>query len=156
MLLACLKGILSTPLPKLLVNTIRVSSLHNLDLDGKFCHGKYPRAEAYTSLLETHIGIICAWSSSLATAPSRAGFCANLKKGANFASQKYQVLCLFCPLTEHFRCKPSPSQESSWILLDHPDGGCSRPVHLCLGLLGYLVGITCILPTWFLSTSFID
>lgn len=97
---------LSTPLPKLLVNIIRVSSPHNLDLDGKFCHAEHLRAEPCTSLLETHISIICAWSSSLASAPSSAGFCEkkNLRKGKSEKRSKFcfsKIPSFVCALSSY-------------------------------------------------------
>lgn len=101
----CFKGILSTPLSKSLMNIIKVSSLHNLDLDGKFCHGKHPRAGPYISLLEIHINIICAWNSSSATAPSSTSFCAKSKKRSKISS---------------FVSLVSPFQTISEINLLHP------------------------------------
>lgn len=86
---ACLKGILSTPLPKSLVNIVRVSSLRNLDLHGKSCDTKHPGAGSCTSLPETPNSVIYVWSSSSTTAPAAQAFVKNLREAAT-----YQVLYL--------------------------------------------------------------
>lgn len=95
---ACLKGILSTPLPKSLVNIVRVSSLHNLDLDGEFCDAKRPGAGSCTSLPETTNSVIYVWSSSSTTAPAAQAFVKNLREAAI-----YQVLCLLWPPRRAFQ-----------------------------------------------------
>lgn len=95
---ACLKGILSTPLPKSLVNIVRVSSLHNLDLDGKFCDAKCPGAGSCTSLPETTNSVIYVWSSSSAAAPAAQAFVKYLREAAT-----YQVLCLVWPPCRAFQ-----------------------------------------------------
>lgn len=82
---ACLKGILSTPLPKSLVNIIRVSSLHNLGLDGNFCDAKHPGAGPCTSPLETPDSVIYVWRSSSTTEPSSTGFCVKSERSSRLS-----------------------------------------------------------------------
>lgn len=82
---ACLKGILSTPLPKSLVNIIRVSSLHNLGLDGNFCDAKHPGAGPCTSPLETPDSVIYVWRSSSTTEPSSTGFCVKPERSSRLS-----------------------------------------------------------------------
>lgn len=68
------------------MNIIKVSSLCSLDLDGKFCQRKHPRAGPSISLLDIPISIICTWSSSSATTPSSTGFRAKSERKRKISS----------------------------------------------------------------------
>lgn len=113
------------------MNKIRVSSLHNLDLDGKFCHAKHPRAEPCTSLLETHISIISAWSSSLATDLSSAGFCEKSEKRSKFLLLKNTKFCVCSVLLQSISdgnlLHPKKAAGFCWSILMEDTAGLSIP-----------------------------